>query len=235
MNRQNASIGQGVLIINGFIVLAVAVAGIVESRSAAPGGHGPDETIPHLVAADLMNADHVPVSMEMAMATPKAGVKERTLHDFYSLRAYPGAPPMIPHDVAVDGVMADDCLSCHQDGGLTPKYNAYAPISPHPEKENCRQCHLPAVAKLLFASTGWVKPNPPKLGRSMLPGSPHPIPHTLQLRENCQACHTGPAAVKEIRVSHPERENCVQCHVPNLTLGLFKTPYPVEGKPNATK
>ncbi len=45
-------------------------------------------------------------------------------------------------------------------------------------------------------------------------GSPLWIPHDLQLRGNCLACHGGPAAVAEIRTAHPERANCRQCHVP---------------------
>ena len=43
-------------------------------------------------------------------------------------------------------------------------------------------------------------------------GSPPPIPHALQMRENCLACHAGPGAVLEIRSTHPERWNCRQCH-----------------------
>jgi cytochrome c-type protein NapB len=33
------------------------------------------------------------------------------------------------------------------------------------------------------------------------------------MRENCAACHAGPAAREEIRTSHPERTRCRQCHV----------------------
>ena len=43
--------------------------------------------------------------------------------------------------------------------------------------------------------------------------SPPAIPHDLQLRGNCLACHSGPAAVAQIRVAHPERADCRQCHV----------------------
>ena len=41
------------------------------------------------------------------------------------------------------------------------------------------------------------------------------MPHSLQNRENCLACHAGPAAPIEIKVSHPERSNCRQCHALN--------------------
>ena len=42
------------------------------------------------------------------------------------------------------------------------------------------------------------------------------IPHPLQLRENCLACHGGPAARAELRTTHPERVRCRQCHVPDV-------------------
>jgi cytochrome c-type protein NapB len=45
-----------------------------------------------------------------------------------------------------------------------------------------------------------------------MPGSPPPIPHALQMRENCRACHAGPGAVAELRTTHPERVTCRQCH-----------------------
>ena len=53
---------------------------------------------------------------------------------------------------------------------------------------------------------------PPRLGQSFLSNSPPAIPHSLQLRENCIACHTGPGAVVEIRVDHAARGDCRQCH-----------------------
>lgn len=37
------------------------------------------------------------------------------------------------------------------------------------------------------------------------------------MRENCVSCHAGPSAPKEIRVTHPERVNCRQCHVPKMS------------------
>ena len=54
----------------------------------------------------------------------------------------------------------------------------------------------------------------PEIKGAALEGSPPVIPHGLQMRENCLACHAGSAAPKEIKVSHPTRVNCRQCHVP---------------------
>ncbi len=147
----------------------------------------------------------------------------RSLNTFYEKRQYPGSPPIIPHKVsksfAGDGVK---CLSCHARGGYDAELDAYAPVTPHPEKESCRQCHVPITTEVLFVGTDWESIDPPRLGRSMLGGSPPTIPHSIQMREDCIACHTGPGAVAEIRVEHGSRGNCRQCHVPQLTSGTFE-------------
>lgn len=149
----------------------------------------------------------------------------RTMNNYYENRAYPGAPPMITHPlISEKGIGGKACLQCHQNGGYVAQFNAYAPVTPHPEWINCRQCHLPISDKSLFKNTDWSKPKPPKLGSQVLMTSPMIMPHGLQNRENCLSCHAGPAAPKEIRVSHPERINCRQCHVPNNTDNIFFSP-----------
>lgn len=137
----------------------------------------------------------------------------RNLVDFYQLRQYPGSPPRIPHEVdqAFSG-KETDCLSCHEQGGYSPEYGEYAPVTPHPENTLCYQCHVQVHTEELFVETEWKSIQPPLLGRSALGGSPPPVPHSLQLRENCVACHTGPGAVVEIRISHANRGDCRQCH-----------------------
>ncbi len=107
------------------------------------------------------------------------------------------------------------CLQCHQNGGFVEKFNAYAPVTPHPEMINCRQCHVAQNTASLFRGTAFIKVPAPEVGiNNALPGSPPVIPHHIQMRENCLSCHAGPSAPKEIRVTHPERINCKQCHVP---------------------
>ena len=71
-------------------------------------------------------------------------------------------------------------------------------------------------SKSLFVANNFKKGTIPAVGNNnALLGSPPAIPHQLQMRENCLSCHAGPSAPKEIRVSHPERINCRQCHVPS--------------------
>lgn len=142
---------------------------------------------------------------------------QRTMKNYYDNRAFHGAPPSIPHAVNSERDMGDNsCLKCHENGGYVEKYKAYTPVTPHPEKINCRQCHVPEKTNSLFKETNFKRGATPVVGiNNALAGSPPVIPHQLQLRENCLACHAGPSAPKEIRVSHPERVNCRQCHVPN--------------------
>ncbi len=46
-------------------------------------------------------------------------------------RAWPGAPPTMPHPT----LMRDDCTSCHGSQGLPGLRTS------HPERQNCQQCH----------------------------------------------------------------------------------------------
>ena len=142
---------------------------------------------------------------------------QRSLNTYYNNRAYHGAPPTIPHKVINERNMGDNsCLKCHENGGFTEKFSAYAPVTPHPELVNCRQCHVPQKTKGLFKGFKQRRFKAPKAGvNNALVTSPPVIPHQIQLRENCLSCHAGPSAPKEIRVLHPERINCRQCHVVN--------------------
>ena len=138
----------------------------------------------------------------------------RNLNSFYALRQYPGSPPKVPHKVSPSfSGETENCLACHGRGGYDVEQDAYAPVTPHPENELCYQCHVPKLTDELFVGSNWLSVPPPKLGNSQLGGSPPPIPHSLQLRDDCIACHTGSGAVAEIRVDHGSRGNCRQCHV----------------------
>jgi cytochrome c-type protein NapB len=143
---------------------------------------------------------------------------ERTLNEYYSRRQYLGSPPFIPHKVETK----IECLACHARGGWTAELKRHTPVTPHPEQIYCRQCHVRMTADNLFVANTWMRFSPPRLGRSHLPGSPPPIPHDLQMRGNCIACHVGPGAVTAIRVEHASRGNCRQCHVPELTIDTFQ-------------
>ncbi len=152
----------------------------------------------------------------------------RNLANFYAHRQYPGSPPRIPHqvDLSFSG-NETTCLSCHEKGGYSAEFGKFAPVTPHPENTLCYQCHAQVETEELFVQTDWKSIQPPLLGQSSLSSSPPPVPHSLQLRENCIACHTGPGAVVEIRVDHATRGDCRQCHatvVQTTPVKVFNRP-----------
>jgi cytochrome c-type protein NapB len=147
---------------------------------------------------------------------------ERTLAEYYSRRQYAGSPPYIPHTVEEADTAQVECLACHARGGWTEELKRYTPLTPHPQYVACRQCHVELTNEEPFVANNWMSLPPPRLGRSHLPGAPPPIPHDLQMRGDCAACHVGPGAVTTIRVEHPSRGNCRQCHVPDAYVEPFK-------------
>lgn len=137
--------------------------------------------------------------------------------NYYKNRAYQGAPPTIPHEVNERNMGDNSCLQCHQFGGYVAKFKAHAPIVPHPEMLNCKQCHVTVKSNTVFKESNWEAINNiPKYTNKALPTSPPVIPHTLEKNEDCLSCHAG-AGLMKIRVTHPERTNCKQCHVPKNT------------------
>ncbi len=132
-------------------------------------------------------------------------------------RAYDGAPPTIPHEAG-----SGSCVTCHDADGSVIDGVGVAPASPHGDlaaagaMRRCRQCHAPQEARaLLVASRFTGVAQGPWRGSRATPGAPPTIPHTLQLRAECLACHAGPGARAAIRTTHPERVRCRQCHVPD--------------------
>jgi len=113
-----------------------------------------------------------------------------------------GTPPHIPHPIE----FRENCLLCHS------RNIAGVPRIPdnHAGRTNelCRGCHTPAA-------TG---PESTQ-GTAQTPASGAPVvPHTLQGRENCVACHQpagggatagGPPAIPHTLVG---RDDCVACH-----------------------
>ena len=173
----------------------------------------------------------------------------RSLATYRSLRAYPGAPPRIPHGLTPAEALRGGCNTCHERGGFSQRFGAYVPLTPHPEMGACLQCHvgdaklmptpLPgpdpsarcrqchaAGATLWRDTANWRPLAWPALAEVRgADAPPPPIPHSLELRGNCLACHTAPSGVAEIRTDHPERANCRQCHVEtNPVAGEFTRP-----------
>ena len=207
---------------------------------------------PAPVAVALVAAPATPIASEaqvfatrgdmMAIASAARREREahpRTLKTARYLRAYPGAPPRIPHELTPDEFRTGACNTCHERGGYSRRFQAYVPMTPHPENGSCLQCHVGTDEVMAIplvspdanrrchqchgaggppptdaeASRDWRPLAWPHLARRPLGSTPPAIPHDLQTRGNCLACHAGPAAVAEIRTTHPEWADCRRCHV----------------------
>ncbi len=136
-------------------------------------------------------------------------------------RLFDGAPPTIPHEP-----LGAACISCHNEEGLAVEGLGFSPPSPHLATagmsaiSRCEQCHV-------FSSGNpgpWRESSFSGLRQDLRKGqrlhalAPPVVPHAVFMRENCQACHSGPAAREEIRTTHPERVRCQQCHVEQVTV-----------------
>ena len=137
-------------------------------------------------------------------------------------RAYDGAPPVIPHES-----FGLSCVICHNQQGMAVEGTGFAPPTPHGESiegnlSRCQQCHVFAVTDGLVRESSFAGlAQDLRHGERQHPLAPPVIPHQVLMRENCAACHSGPAAREEIRCTHPERARCQQCHVESRTSSEF--------------
>ncbi|MHC5113014.1 MAG: nitrate reductase cytochrome c-type subunit [Planctomycetota bacterium] len=131
------------------------------------------------------------------------------------LRAYNGAPPVIPH--AVDQIDSASCLACHRAGLRTGDVRAGR--MPHEEYASCTQCHVERSAPptALLALNTFDGTPAPTGGTRAWTGAPPTIPHATIMRSDCMSCH-GPSGPLGLRTSHPERLSCTQCHAPSAEL-----------------
>ena len=153
----------------------------------------------------------------------RPGAMKTAAADRAARRLFDGAPPVIPHEP-----FGATCVSCHNTAGLSVPEVGFAPPSPHEmtsgmsAMSRCRQCHVFSESDTVFVENSFAGLRQDlRRGRRLNALSPPVIPHQILMRENCAACHTGPAAREEIRTTHPERIRCRQCHLEQVTTGAF--------------
>jgi cytochrome c-type protein NapB len=175
--------------------------------------------------ADLPRAAApVPGGLPASPAETSAAIERRR-----SLRAYDGAPPVVPH--AIDSLRSTACMSCHGEGGDLVIAGKRPPKISHPWITNCTSCHVPADGLRQFTATEetrlhieneFLGKESAGKGSRAYPTAPPTMPHAVWMRQNCMACH-GPGREQAIRTSHPERRNCLQCHAPNAAFDNRET------------
>lgn len=170
-------------------VLALGAASAQSGRKQAPARPSP--------AAANPAASSVPAKGKKAPAPPERPLRRG--------RLYLGAPPTIPHDA---GPEMNECVTCHADK------DSGAPLTPHPARAHCRQCHVAAEDTAgEFHKTTFTGLRPPPRSPRLHPNVPPLLAHPVLLHENCLACHAPGARQDVIATPHPNRMRCQQCHV----------------------
>lgn len=149
-----------------------------------------------------------------AAVADKFAARVRSMEQRASLRAFEGAPPVIPH--VITDLNIQTCRACHAQGLRAGE--KIAKMVSHTFLTNCTQCHVEAAGAFLgtdgglpntfvgFRSGGYG-------GTRAWAGAPPVMPHTTFMRTNCISCH-GEHGYDGWRPDHLSRTNCVQCHAP---------------------
>ena len=149
-----------------------------------------------------------------------------------------GGPPLIPH--SLDG--RADCVTCHSTGlAGAPKFPA-----DHTGRTNemCQLCHkpgTPSTSATVVPTKAPVGGATPAAQPTAALGGPPKIPHPLQNRDNCLACHqTGVGGAPKVPASHAGRtvDTCKGCHQPATASEppiVVPTPIPHTSAASATQ
>lgn len=152
--------------------------------------------------------------------------RESAVAERANLRAYDGAPPVIPH--AVDQRSVSSCMGCHGAGAKVGQLVARRPS--HGPLGSCTQCHTTIGSPVPGTELGGEIPGntfegleAPTEGPRAWSIAPPQIPHTTWMRSECTSCH-GSTGRQAIRTSHPWRTSCTQCHTPSAELDQWGRP-----------
>ncbi len=128
-------------------------------------------------------------------------------------RAFYTAPPVVPHEL--DNLGNEDCQICHEE--VLDLGDRVSVPTPHPQFSNCLQCHVgtepPAFLDKVEIESDWIGLEEPGRIERENEVAPPVLPHRLFLRDRCLSCHNPEHPRVNMRTSHPERSNCLQCHV----------------------
>lgn len=184
-------------------------------------------------SSHLAKLTSTPHSASTASSTTLASEIKRRLRR-EARRAFDGAPPIVPHPI--DQHSAASCLQCHAQA--TQIGSIVAPAMSHPEYSSCTQCHVSDKGLGstwntsefdLHTGNQFTGKHQPTKGQRAYPDAPPTIPHTVHMRQNCISCH-GPLGTSPLVTTHPERQSCTQCHVPEQSVDaayFAESPFPL--------
>jgi len=130
-------------------------------------------------------------------------------------RSFMYAPPPMPHQ----GVKQQDCMGCHAPvNDIKKKWRSIRPVA-HKNYSQCYQCHVEKSreVEVPFVPSDFLALDLPGEGSQNHDYSPPTVPHKVFMRENCLSCH-GETGYADYKTTHPERSQCLQCHVPEASV-----------------
>ena len=218
--RQNLSIGKAaqpqpkkeVPMIQKMTFAGRDVHAAVEYKSIGSARLGPNADFVSNLKTLVQVADDPFAKIEL-----NADAKRDSLNRRAALRAYNGAPPVVPHPV--DQLSSAACMACHGEGLKTKSLTAA--MLPHPYLTNCTQCHveqsMPLTTSPVIVENTFKGLPAPFAGPRAWTGAPPIVPHSTFMRDNCLACHGNVGRVG-MQSTHPWRQSCLQCHAPSAQL-----------------
>lgn len=149
-----------------------------------------------------------------------------------ALRAFEGAPPVVPHPIA--DLSVETCRACHAEGLLAGE--KVARMVSHTTLTNCTQCHVEAdparKATAALAASSFEGMRASGYGGTRAwAGAPPTMPHSLFMRTNCVSCH-GEFGYDGWRPDHLDRSNCIQCHAPAAEFDQLSPRFGVPDRPD---
>jgi len=170
-----------------------------------------------------------PVAVADKFASRMKSIEQRA-----ALRAFEGAPPVVPHPVL--DINVQTCRACHATGLRTG--DKVSRMAPHTYLINCTQCHVEAASPGLvdaqqFPNSFVGRRASGYGGTRAWAGAPPVMPHSVFMRTNCVSCH-GEFGYDGWRPDHLSRTNCVQCHAPAAEFEQLSPAFGVADLPDGT-
>lgn len=194
----------------------------------------PDIRAERVAASEWLAADGLAPSRHSPeeITAHRQAMRARSIEARALLRAYEGAPPVIPH--SIDGMNIQTCRACHAEGLVAG--GMVARMASHAHLPSCTQCHVEARGFFLEdepdpenSFVGWRSGG--RGGSRVWNGAPPVIPHSTFMRTNCTSCH-GEHGYEGWRPDHLSRSSCIQCHAPSAELDQLGPAFGIPDEPD---